>query len=158
MRRSRCAQGYDGTLLVVLHDRYLINKLADKIYYLEPDGTTLYLGNYDAYLEARQKETAKAAVQESVQKPNAYKLKKERAAEIRKKKSALARCEREVEEAELEIEELNAKLLDPAVASDYEQTLEITNQIAACKERSDALMNEWTALNIWLEENSENES
>ena len=145
--------GYDGTLLVVSHDRYLINKLADKIYYLEPDGTTLYLGNYDAYLEARQKkETAKAAVQESVQKPNAYKLKKERAAEIRKKKSALARCEREVEEAELEIEELNAKLLDPAVASDYEQTLEITNQIAACKERSDALMNEWTALNIWLEE------
>ncbi|MGI6274558.1 MAG: ribosomal protection-like ABC-F family protein [Acutalibacteraceae bacterium] len=151
--------GYDGTLLVVSHDRYLINKLADKIYYLEPDGTTLYLGNYDAYLEARQKkETAKAAVQESVQKPNAYKLKKERAAEVRKKKSALARCEREVEEAELEIEELNAKLLDPAVASDYEQTLEITNQIAACKERSDALMNEWTALNIWLEENSENES
>ena len=151
--------GYDGTLLVVSHDRYLINKLADKIYYLEPDGTTLYLGNYDAYLEARQKkETAKAAVQESVQKPNAYKLKKERAAEIRKKKSALARCEREVEEAELEIEELNAKLLDPAVASDYEQTLKITNQIAACKERSDALMNEWTALNIWLEENSENES
>ena len=151
--------GYDGTLLVVSHDRYLINKLADKIYYLEPDGTTLYLGNYDAYLEARQKkETAKTAVQESVQKPNAYKLKKERAAEIRKKKSALARCEREVEEAELEIEELNAKLLDPAVASDYEQTLEITNQIAACKERSDALMNEWTALNIWLEENSENES
>ena len=151
--------GYDGTLLVVSHDRYLINKLADKIYYLEPDGTTLYLGNYDAYLEARQKkETAKAAVQESVQKPNAYKLKKERAAEIRKKKSALARCEREVEEAELEIEELNAKLLDPAVASDYEQTLEITNQIASCKERSDALMNEWTALNIWLEENSENES
>lgn len=151
--------GYDGTLLVVSHDRYLINKLADKIYYLEPDGTTLYLGNYDAYLEARQKkETAKAAVQESVQKPNAYRLKKERAAEIRKKKSALARCEREVEEAELEIEELNAKLLDPAVASDYEQTLEITNQIAACKERSDALMNEWTALNIWLEENSENES
>ena len=151
--------GYDGTLLVVSHDRYLINKLADKIYYLEPDGTTLYLGNYDAYLEARQKkETAKAAVQESVQKPNAYKLKKERAAEIRKRKSALARCEREVEEAELEIEELNAKLLDPAVASDYEQTLEITNQIAACKERSDALMNEWTALNIWLEENSENES
>lgn len=151
--------GYDGTLLVVSHDRYLINKLADKIYYLEPDGTTLYLGNYDAYLEARQKkETAKAAVQESAQKPNAYKLKKERAAEIRKKKSALARCEREVEEAELEIEELNAKLLDPAVASDYEQTLEITNQIAACKGRSDALMNEWTALNIWLEENSENES
>ena len=97
-------------------------------------------------------------MQENTARANAYKQKKERAAEIRKKKAALARCEREVEAAELEIEALNEKLLDPAVASDYEQTLEITNQIAACKERSDALMNEWTALNIWLEENSENES
>ena len=35
--------GYDGTLFVVSHDRYLINKLADKIYYLTPSGTTLYL-------------------------------------------------------------------------------------------------------------------
>lgn len=50
--------GYDGTLFVVSHDRYLINKLADKIYYLTPSGTTLYLGNYDAYLEARQKQEA----------------------------------------------------------------------------------------------------
>ena len=151
--------GYDGTLFVVSHDRYLINKLADKIYYLDPTGTTLYLGNYDTYLESRQKtEAATAVVQENTARANAYKQKKERAAEIRKKKAALARCEREVEAAELEIEALNEKLLDPAVASNYEQTLEITNQIAACKERSDALMNEWTALNIWLEENSENES
>lgn len=151
--------GYDGTLFVVSHDRYLINKLADKIYYLDLTGTTLYLGNYDTYLESRQKtEAATAVVQENTARANAYKQKKERAAEIRKKKAALARCEREVEAAELEIEALNEKLLDPAVASNYEQTLEITNQIAACKERSDALMNEWTALNIWLEENSENES
>ncbi len=151
--------GYDGTLLVVSHDRYLINKLADKIYYLEPSGTTLYLGNYDAYLETRKKReaVAAAATQEAAPKPNAYKLKKERAAEIRKKKAALTRCEQAVEEAELEIESLNEKLLDPAIASDYAQTLEITNQIAACKERSDALMNDWTALNIWLEENSEHE-
>ena len=149
--------GYDGTLFVVSHDRYLINKLADKIYYLDSTGTTLYLGNYDAYLEARQqKETAQAAAAaETDTKPNAYRQKKERASEIRKKKAALLKCEREIEAAELEIEALNEKLLDPEIASDYEQTLDITNQIAACKEQSDALMNEWTALNIWLEENGE---
>ena len=146
-------------MFVVSHDRYLINKLADKIYYLDKDGTTLYLGNYDAYLEAREKKvSAEAETVEAAQKPNAYKLKKERAAEIRKKKAALSRCEKEIEAAETEIEELNEQLLHPEIASDYEQTLELTNQIAACKERSDALMNEWTELNIWLEENSENES
>lgn len=150
--------GYDGTLFVVSHDRYLINKLADKIYYLDPTGTTLYLGNYDAYLEARQQKEAAAeaaASFETAAKPNAYRQKKERASEIRKKKAALSKCERDIEAAELEIEALNEKLLDPEIASDYEQTLDITNQIAACKEQSDALMNEWTALNIWLEENGE---
>lgn len=150
--------GYDGTLFVVSHDRYLINKLADKIYYLDPTGTTLYLGNYDAYLEARQQKEAAAeaaASLEATAKPNAYRQKKERASEIRKKKAALSKCERDIEATELEIEALNEKLLDPEIASDYEQTLDITNQIAACKEQSDALMNEWTALNIWLEENGE---
>lgn len=150
--------GYDGTLFVVSHDRYLINKLADKIYYLDPTGTTLYLGNYDAYLEARQQKEAAAeaaASFETAAKPNAYRQKKERASEIRKKKAALSKCERDIEAAEFEIEALNEKLLDPEIASDYEQTLDITNQIAACKEQSDALMNEWTALNIWLEENGE---
>ncbi|MBP3704916.1 MAG: ABC-F family ATP-binding cassette domain-containing protein, partial [Clostridia bacterium] len=151
-------QGYDGTLFVVSHDRYLINKLADKIYYLDKDGTTLYLGNYDAYLEARQQKTeTEAAAAEAPPKANAYKQKKERASEIRKKKAALRRCEQDIENTELEIEELNEKLLDPEVSSNYEQTLEITNQITACKERSDALMNEWTELTVWLEENSENE-
>ena len=151
-------QGYDGTLFVVSHDRYLINKLADKIYYLDKDGTTLYLGNYDAYLEARQQKTeTEAAAAEVSPKANAYKQKKERASEIRKKKAALRRCEQDIENTELEIEELNEKLLDPEVSSNYEQTLEITNQITACKERSDALMNEWTELTVWLEENSENE-
>ena len=48
--------GYDGTLFVVSHDRYLINKLADKIYVLGKDGARLYLGNYDAYLEQRDRE------------------------------------------------------------------------------------------------------
>ena len=53
--------GYDGTLLVVSHDRYLINKLADKVVLLTPQGTRMYPGNYDAYLEAREKEQATGA-------------------------------------------------------------------------------------------------
>lgn len=151
-------QGYDGTLFVVSHDRYLINKLADKIYYLDKDGTVLYLGNYDAYLEARQRQASlDPAVIESNQKAVAYKQKKERASDIRKKKAALRRCEQDIENTELEIEALNEKLLDPDISSNYEQTMEITNQIEACRERSENLMNEWTELTVWLEENSENE-
>lgn len=151
--------GYDGTLFVVSHDRYLINKLADKIYYLTPSGTTLYLGNYDAYLEARQKqEAAKAAAEaeneNAVPKANTvYKQKKERASEIRKRRAALSKCEREIEAAETEIDTLNEQLSDPETASDYEKMMEITNKITEQKALADSLMNDWTELTLWLEEN-----
>lgn len=151
--------GYDGTLFVVSHDRYLINKLADKIYYLTPSGTTLYLGNYDAYLEARQKqEAAKAAAEaeneNAVPKANTvYKQKKERASEIRKRRAALSKCEREIEAAEAEIDTLNEQLSNPEAASDYEKMMEITNKITEQKALADSLMNDWTELTLWLEEN-----
>ena len=151
--------GYDGTLFVVSHDRYLINKLADKIYYLTPSGTTLYLGNYDAYLEARQKqEAAKAAAEaeneNAVPKANTvYKQKKEHASEIRKRRAALSKCEREIEAAEAEIDTLNEQLSDPETASDYEKMMEITNKITEQKALADSLMNDWTELTLWLEEN-----
>ena len=151
--------GYDGTLFVVSHDRYLINKLADKIYYLTPSGTTLYLGNYDAYLEARQKqEAAKAAAEaeneNAVPKANTvYKQKKERASEIRKRRAALSKCEREIEAAEAQIDTLNEQLSDPEPASDYEKMMEITNKITEQKALADSLMNDWTELTLWLEEN-----
>lgn len=151
--------GYDGTLFVVSHDRYLINKLADKIYYLTPSGTTLYLGNYDAYLEARQKqEAAKAAAEaeneNAVPKANTvYKQKKERASEIRKRRAALSKCEREIEAAEAEIDTLNGQLSNPETVSDYEKMMEITNKITEQKALADSLMNDWTELTLWLEEN-----
>lgn len=151
--------GYDGTLFVVSHDRYLINKLADKIYYLTPSGTTLYLGNYDAYLEARQKqEAAKAAAEaeneNAVPKANTvYKQKKERASEIRKRRAALSKREREIEAAEAEIDTLNEQLSNPETASDYEKMMEITNKITEQKALADSLMNDWTELTLWLEEN-----
>ncbi len=151
--------GYDGTLFVVSHDRYLINKLADKIYYLTPSGTTLYLGNYDAYLEARQKQEAAKAVAEAenenaVPKANTvYKQKKERASEIRKRRAALSKCEREIEAAEAEIDTLNEQLSNPETASDYEKMMEITNKITEQKALADSLMNDWTELTLWLEEN-----
>ena len=151
--------GYDGTLFVVSHDRYLINKLADKIYYLTPSGTTLYLGNYDAYLKARQKqEAAKAAAEaeneNAVPKANTvYKQKKERASEIRKHRAALSKCEREIEAAEAEIDTLNEQLSNPETESDYEKMMEITNKITEQKALADSLMNDWTELTLWLEEN-----
>lgn len=143
--------GYDGTLFVVSHDRYLINKLADKIYALENGTAKRYIGNYDAYLE--QRETIQAAEEKKVEpKVNLYKLRKERESELRKKRTALAKTETEIEENDKELHLLEEKLNDPAIAADYEAVTETSQQIAQLHEKAESLLSVWTELSAALEE------
>ncbi len=145
--------GYDGTLFVVSHDRYLINKLADKVYVLGKEGAKLYLGNYDSYLEQREKE--QAAAQEQNPQPvkvNLYKLRKEREADLRKRRTALSRLEEAIEENERQIQALEEKLQDPEVAADYEAVTTTSQEIADLHEKGESLLLEWTQLSEELEE------
>ena len=145
--------GYDGTLFVVSHDRYLINKLADKVYVLGKEGAKLYLGNYGSYLEQREKE--QAAAQEQNPQPvkvNLYKLRKEREADLRKRRTALSRLEEAIEENEGRIQALEEKLQDPEVAADYEAVTTASQEIAGLHEKGESLLLEWTQLSEELEE------
>lgn len=144
--------GYDGTLFIVSHDRYLINKLADKVYVLSKDGAALYHGNYDFYLEKRQQQLEAAPQAAPPPKVNAYKLRKERESELRRKKSALSRLEREIEETDETLAALEAQLSDPEISADYEAVTETSAQIAALHEQADALLAEWTTLSEELEQ------
>lgn len=137
---------YEGTLLIVSHDRYFINKLADRLYYMDEGKLTQYLGNYDYYEQHRPEKTpekterkAKSAQAES------YKQRKERESNARKRKTKIERTEARLEQITLEQEELNATLSTPEVAAEYEKVLELTAQL-------DALSNEETELYSLLEE------
>ncbi len=143
-------EGYDGTLLVVSHDRYLINKLADKLYVLSPDGAALYAGNYDFYLEKRAEQTI---VEEQKAEPrvNLYKLRKEREAERRKTRAALSRTEQEIEKNDRELHALEERLEDPEVAADYEAVTETSEQIAALHQKAEELLAQWTELSETVE-------
>ncbi len=153
-------KGYDGTLLVVSHDRYLINKLADKVLYLNQDGITEYIGNYDSYLEKKAKEiTAEAAVPvKQEEKQTEYKLNKERRSEIRKMRTKLRNCETAIENNELEIAEIEEKLADPEVISIYEEVTRLSAELDEKKAQGENLMAEWEELTEWLEENDPNDS
>ncbi len=142
--------GYDGTLFVVSHDRYLINKLADKVYALGPHGADLYLGNYDAYLEKRE---ARQAVEErkAAPKPNLYKQRKERDAQLRKKRAALRRLESDIEENDQAIARLESQLEDPALAADYEAVAAASEELASLRQQADGLLTQWTELSAELE-------
>ncbi len=142
--------GYDGTLFVVSHDRYLINKLADKVYALGKEGAKLYLGNYDAYLEKRETEQAALEVKQEP-KLNLYKLRKEREAQLRKKRAALGALEKEIEENDSAIEALTKKLEDPQVVSDYEAVTEASAELSALREKAEELLLSWGELSEELE-------
>lgn len=147
-------KGYDGTLLVVSHDRYLINKLADKVLYLNSDGITEYIGNYDNYLEKKEKETVK--VEEPVkheEKQTEYKLNKERRSEIRKMRTKLRNCETAIENNEAKAAQIEDQLSDPEVISVYEEVKRLSDELDAVKADGEALMEEWEELTEWLEEN-----
>ncbi len=140
---------YDGTLLAVSHDRYFINRLADRILELTHGGMTSVAGNYDDYLAYCAK-IAPASVSEISApvpvKENDYVKKKAEQADRRKKQARLNRIEKEIGEAEEEIAALTARFSDPAIASDYGKVAEISARLEEIKAKNDILYAEWDAL------------
>lgn len=119
---------YSGTMLIVSHDRYFINKLSSRILELNSDGLTEYLGNYDYYAERKSGVLSdEVAVKEKpTAKINDYKLKKEFASEQRKLRTLLAKTEESISLLETEIGAIEEKLNSIEVQSDYEQLIECT--------------------------------
>lgn len=116
---------YGGTMLMVSHDRYFINKLADRIVYLKNDGAENFLGNYDEFSERHKSE--KIEVKEKEIKVTDYKEKKRLEAEKRKVLNDFKKCENKILEIEEEIEILNSDL--NLCGADFVKAAEISENI-----------------------------
>lgn len=140
---------FNGTLLVVSHDRYFINKLATKIVHLTNDGAVLINGNYDSYLEFREK-TASAVAVSVNKKPvvNEYKLKKEKASNERKRRSKITKIEAEIAEKETLIKDTEDLLSQPEVTANYEELLRLTELLDSSRIELEDLYSQWEILQI----------
>jgi ATP-binding cassette subfamily F protein 3 len=139
---------YGGTLLIISHDRYFINKLADRILALDRNGVKEYLGNYDYYREhtGNEEQDERSGSKKEKQKPvNEYFLKKQRASEERKRQTRLKKTEAEIERLDAEISDVEELLSTDEVASDYEKLIELTNKL---EELNSELENQYE---IWEE-------
>lgn len=138
---------YEGTLLIVSHDRYLINSLADKIFYLTPNGIEVFEGNYEDFLKKIEPFKSKEK-SENVKQPkqSEYKNKKERDALLRKTKARITRLENEIAEQEDLISELNLGLNSQEIVCDYVKTLEMTEKINDAQIRLNSMYKEWEEL------------
>ena len=138
-------EDYDGTMLIITHDRYLVNRMADRILYMEKDGLTEYIGGYDDYLEAaaqKPRRPAEAAAPKA-EKPNSYKAQKERQSMLNRAAGAVRRAEESIAAAEQELEDINQKLASPAVASDYVKSAELAKKADGKQAEIDVLYSRW---------------
>jgi ATP-binding cassette subfamily F protein 3 len=145
--------GYEGTMLIISHDRYFINKLATRILALNKDGFKEYIGDYDYYLEriSNDDNSEKEFKQnkKAEKKPNDYVLEKQKRARERKLKNDIMKAEKLIESLDAEIAGLNEKLQSDEVVSDYEKLTEITAEL---EEKHKELEN---AYEVWEELTSE---
>lgn len=144
-------KSYEGTMLIISHDRYFINKLADRILELKPEGMTEYLGNYDYYMEKRLEKSGQDSGKTHTETKKSagaidYKMKKEMQAQERKRRSMLKKTEQEIEETELEMEKVNEQLADPQVTSDYQKLIELSGKLEELKAKQEQLYEQWAEL------------
>ena len=141
---------YGGTLLIISHDRYFINKLADRVLVLSENGVKEYLGNYDYYLEHSKTEIGENVSQSASakkEKPqNDYFLQKQKQSEERKRQTKIKKAEEAIERLDLEIEEIQQLLSSDEVAADYEKLIELTNKLEQLQSEQEEQYQIWEEL------------
>lgn len=154
---------FDGTLLFVSHDRYFINRIANKVYEINPDGITVYLGDYDYYLQKKEELEALANLAQdqpetSSNEPSSATsatLDRQALKERQSKHRKLTRRSDEIENQLTEIEEAIARLADelsePDIYQEPERLQELTDRTQALEAQQLELMEEWEELQETLE-------
>ena len=147
---------FDGTLLFVSHDRYFINRVATQVLELSEEGSTLYLGDYDYYLEkkaelealaAAQAEAVPAASMEEVT-SNDYHLQKQNQKELRKITRRIEQLEAEMEELDQKIQAITESMHS---TNDAEDLVQLQSNLDQLTIQQEAVMEEWAELSEQVE-------
>lgn len=139
---------FSGTVIVVSHDRYLINRVAKSLIVFENGGVRYFDGTFDEY-EEREKETAEEVAKEKPEKTKKtggerYVESKEEA----RRKHRVEFLEKKITALEEELSRAQAKLDDETVNTDYKKVMAVEEEIKTIEEKLDPLITEWTELSV----------
>jgi ATP-binding cassette subfamily F protein 3 len=144
--------GYDGTILVISHDRYFLNKVVSKIYELQIDGVKEYLGNYTYYVDKKknpnrfQDEEEKTLGKTKTQINLEKKKKREQEKSARSEKQKIKSVEDSILDTETSIDELQNSLCLEEVYSDPERSKDVNNNITELENKLEKLYEQWDEL------------
>ena len=150
-------ENYEGTIVFVSHDRYFINKIANKVLDITGDDYSIYLGNYDYYLEKREqeliakklKEEKTDEVQEKV--ANDYVLGKEEKKRIRKLERTREELLEKIESLEEKVTIVNNELTKEEVYTDAIKVQEYNEELRSLNQEIEDLNNTWLEIEEELE-------
>ena len=141
---------FDGTLLFISHDRYFINRVATHVLELSENGSTLYLGDYDYYvdkkseMEINQAEEASTSNQAKESSPvNDYQAQKESQKEVRKLMRQIENLEAEIEELESQSQAISEQMLE---TNDADKLMELQAELDKISHQQEEAMSEWEEL------------
>ncbi|MGH1848162.1 ABC-F family ATP-binding cassette domain-containing protein [Enterococcus gilvus] len=148
---------YQGTLLFVSHDRYFINRIANKVIELSPEGSKLYLGDYDYYLEKKREEEEIAELQAKENDPvevpkKKFHQDKEQQKLIRSLRRKIESIEESLSSLDEKIDALETQMSHPDILNDHVQLLELTNELETAKAFQEEQLASWEELSLELEE------
>ena len=146
---------FEGTLLIISHDRYFLNKIASKILDMKSDRMDLYLGNYDYYHEKLREmslteEEKSTATKTQVKKERKKeKLKRDEVKAVRKK---IRDIEKDMEDIDKKLKDLTKESLSEGFYDDQARVAELFREMKDLEDMRDDLDENWLALNLELEE------
>lgn len=145
---------YPGTLLFVSHDRYFINRIADKVLEMNADGTVEYLGDYDYYIHKKEEQAELAELEKQTETASnrsgsdktTYQEDKELKKKERQRQRRITEIEAIIEELDTRISDINTQLCEPEIYQDHEKSMELQTNLTVAEEELETLMEEWTSL------------
>ena len=140
---------FPGTIIAISHDRYFINRFAEKVWALDDSGLKEYLGDYDDYFAKVSREEEPDGSYAGMTRTAVEKEKKKSKEEqrlLREKKEQVKALEKEIADREAEAAGLEERLADPAIWQDPGRAAELTRDYNAMKERIDRLYEQWTGM------------
>ena len=141
---------------MVSHDRYFINKLADRIIYMTENGITSYIGNYDDFTEKSAIVTQEVKTETQKPKNIDYNEQKRQQAEKRKVLNRFSKVEELIGELEAEVESINDEMMKPELALDFTKLNELSQMAEDKNNEILELMEEWETLHNEIEEKGYN--
>ena len=135
--------GFEGTILFISHDRYFINKIANKILDFNQNNSQIIDGNYDDYTNRKYQEAI-------VEQPKVVSSSREDMMKKRRLESDIKKVEQEIQQLETKLAKLQAELTTDEVMEDYQRYNDLTNEISTLEQQLETTMEKWEELSLQL--------